>query len=235
MRVIGVGACTVSALAACTGRAPQPVAVVQPYQIKRRPFGKATLMLVALILVLNPGSSRAACKTSSPCATTPMDLGTLGGDAGTSVINSEAAAVTDNGLVVGTAVNPDNLRRAFLWQNGVMVDLGTLGGVESYAFDVSNNGQVVVGASLTTSGNNHAFLWKSSKGMVDLGTLGGSGSVAWAVNSNGSVAVGESYTASSATHAFRWTKVERNDRPRNSWRRFCPCLGCQQQWRRGGW
>ena len=59
-----------------------------------------------------------------------MDLGTLGGDAGSSVINSEAAAVTDNGVVVGTAVNPDNLRRAFLWQNGVMVDLGTLGGVE---------------------------------------------------------------------------------------------------------
>ena len=205
MRIIGAfAACTAAALGACTGRTPPTIAVAQPDQIKRRPFGKATLMLAALLLVLTPHSSRAACKTSSPCATTPMDLGTLGGDVGTSAINSEAFAVTDNGIVVGYAVNPDNLRHAFLWQNGVMVDLGTLGGVELLAFDVSNNGQVVVGAAFTTSGN-HAFLWKASTGMVDLGTLGG-GSVAYAVDSNGSVVVGESHTASGADHAFRWTK-----------------------------
>ena len=134
MRVGEFVAALADALAACTGRCPKPVAVFQAEQNTRRPFCMATLMLAALLLVLTPHSSRAACKTSSPCATTPMDLGTLGGYGGPSVIGSEAAAVTDNGIVVGTALNPDNLRRAFLWQNGVMVDLGTLGGVESYAF-----------------------------------------------------------------------------------------------------
>ena len=168
-------------------------------------------MLAALLLVLTPHSSRAACKTSSPCATTPMDLGTLGGDGGTSVISSEAAAVTDNGKLSWAlrSTLEHHLRHAFLWQNGVMVDLGTLGGVESHAFDVSNNGQVVVGVADTASGNGHAFLWKSSTGMVDLGTLGGLGSAAWAVDSNGSVVVGQANTALKIrmrkTHAFRWT------------------------------
>ena len=47
--------------------AVQPVAVVQPDQIKRRPFGNAALMLVALILVLN--SALIACRVQN---TQPM-------------------------------------------------------------------------------------------------------------------------------------------------------------------
>ena len=115
---------------------------------------------------------------------------------GTSSINSEATAVSGNGnIVVGSSLidDPVNITsHAFLWQGGVMIDLGTLGGGGSHGLDVSDNGQVVVGVADTADGDGHAFRWKSSTGMVDLGTLGGGSSAAWGVNSNGSVVVGQS-------------------------------------------
>ena len=52
-----------------------------------------------------------------------IDLGTLGGP------TSLANAINNNGVVVGrstTAEHPD-VDRAFRWENGVMVDIGTLG------------------------------------------------------------------------------------------------------------
>ena len=137
----------------------------------------------------------------------------MGGNGGTSAITSEAAAVSGNGnVVVGSSLIDDPVRlayHAFPWQDGIMIDLGTLGSSGphdgSRAFDVSDNGQVVVGVANIENGDCHAFRWQASTGMADLGTLGG-GSAAWGVNGNGSVVVGDSISASGATHAFRWTK-----------------------------
>ncbi|HXI64886.1 MAG TPA: Ig-like domain-containing protein [Gemmatimonadales bacterium] len=85
-------------------------------------------------------------------------------------------------------------------------DLGDLGGGTAAAYGITNAG-VVVGASATTSGNNHAFRWSVGNGMVDLGTLGGASSVALAVNGVGQVA-GASTTASGAQHAFLWSSAQ---------------------------
>jgi probable HAF family extracellular repeat protein len=52
-----------------------------------------------------------------------------------------------------------------------IIDLGTLGGEFSIAFDIDNAGRVTGSAGLA-GGTHHAFLWDRSK-MTDLGTLGG--------------------------------------------------------------
>src|SRR5262249_3145644 len=81
-----------------------------------------------------------------------IDLGTLGGN------ESSAFSVNNRGQVVGLAVNkiPDPFSffvtqlRAFLWQDGAMQDLGTLGGPEAFALFVNERGQVA-GSSLTNA------------------------------------------------------------------------------------
>jgi probable HAF family extracellular repeat protein len=112
-----------------------------------------------------------------------IDLGTLGGN------ESFATAVNNRGQVVGVGANaiPDPFCyfgwgtqcRAFLWQNGVMRDLGTLGGPNSAAAYVNDAGMVAGWSDISSTPNpitklppNHPFLWKDGT-MRDLGTIGG--------------------------------------------------------------
>jgi probable HAF family extracellular repeat protein len=77
-------------------------------------------------------------------------------------------------------------------------------GSYSWAYGINDLGQVV-GASVTPTGDVHAFLWTAADGMIDLGTLGGNNSEARGINDLGQV-VGVSETASLVSyHAFLWT------------------------------
>lgn len=127
------------------------------------------------------------------------DLGILpgGGDF------SAASGINNLGQVVGLATTSAGFGHAFLYSNGTMSDLGTLGGATSGALDI-NDGGVVVGVADTATGDQHAFMWRNGA-MSDLGTLGGTFSKAFSVNNRGMV-VGESTTASGETHAFMWYK-----------------------------
>jgi probable HAF family extracellular repeat protein len=125
-------------------------------------------------------------------------LGTLpgGGD-------SYAYGVSDNGVVVGYAINAAGQRRAFRWTaSDGMQDLGTLGGNQSYAYGVSANGAVVVGWAENAAGQSRAFRWQNGV-MQDLGTLGGCCSEAYGVSANGAVVVGWA-DAAGQWRAFRW-------------------------------
>jgi probable HAF family extracellular repeat protein len=82
-------------------------------------------------------------------ATTNLDLGTLGG------LNSDSSfRFSETQVAGGAEINiPDPygfggltgdglIVRAYLWQNGAMTDLGTLGGNNSYANGINTRGQV---------------------------------------------------------------------------------------------
>jgi probable HAF family extracellular repeat protein len=147
------------------------------------------------------------------------DLGTLpeGG------YESFASAVNSRGQVVGLATNmiPDDFSlfgtaqaRAFLWQDGRMQDLGTLGGADSMALLVNEQGQIVgesytgsslsaycanIGFPLTTG----AFLWENGK-MTDLGSFGGSCTFASDLNNQGQVIGLSTLPGDTAQHPFLW-------------------------------
>ncbi len=66
------------------------------------------------------------------------DLGLLSGRFG-----GEAYGINDGGQVVGWATTSSGNADAFLYSNGTMTDLGTLGGNGSEAYGINASGQVV--------------------------------------------------------------------------------------------
>lgn len=146
------------------------------------------------------------------------NLGALGG------YESEAFSVNSRGQVVGfsgnTTSDPNSIfglgteTRAFLWQDGQMQDLGTLGGPDAFAGGISEKGQVTGFSYLNSvpatncgflSLETGAFLWERGK-MVDLGTLGGTCTTPGGSNSRGQIDGASNLAGDRDTHAFLWEK-----------------------------
>jgi probable HAF family extracellular repeat protein len=91
---------------------------------------------------------------------------------------------------------------AFLWQDGVRRDLGTLGGSASIGMALNDKGTVVGGSYVAGDEAERAFVFKDGV-MRDLGTLGGRNSHAVDINDHG-VVVGWSDLGNGEATAFVW-------------------------------
>lgn len=153
------------------------------------------------------------------------DLGTLGGS------NAQATAINERGDVSGfSGTNNDNVINdatgsptihPFLWKNGRMQDLGSLGGTFAtpgsfnaggpFGRVMNAHGQVAGTSFLPGDVSWHAFLWSNGH-MIDLGTLGGSNSEAVSLNDRGQV-VGRAYVQDTplVRHGFLWEKGRMTD------------------------
>jgi probable HAF family extracellular repeat protein len=167
-----------------------------------------------------------------------IDLGTLGGS------SSGANAVNDRGQVVGGALNaiPDSFTatfnqqfifetfpfyffpvttqsHAFLWHEGKMLDLGTLGGPDSLAWFINERGQVAGQSTIDSNPSPTTgvptvdpFFWDEGK-MIDVGNLGGTFSFVAGLNNRGQMTGTMNLTGDSIYHAFFWDRGVLTDLP----------------------
>src|SRR5260370_37084392 len=106
--------------------------------MSRGPYVGRILIVFALLCV-------AALQPAFGQGFTIKDLGTLGGN------RSFAFGINNRGQIVGESITASGSGHAFLFENGAMVDLGTLpGGSFSKASGINDRGQVV-GSSSTAS------------------------------------------------------------------------------------
>jgi probable HAF family extracellular repeat protein len=158
-----------------------------------------------------------------------IDIGTLG-----TGVNTAGLYIKNSGQVVGFGTadtEPDPFSsigltpfashtHTFIWKNGVIHDLGTLGGPDAFATAGGCNLQrdgLVAGASFTTSTPNangfptlDPFLWQDGT-MIDLGGLGGTFGFAQCANNRGQVIGQSNLLGDENQHAFLWEQGTMKD------------------------
>jgi probable HAF family extracellular repeat protein len=152
-----------------------------------------------------------------------VNLGVVPGGSdsiGISVNNSgQAVGLSNNGVV--DPFSPFGVQvRTFLWEEGGLRDIGTLGGPDAFAGPGCNNQRpgVIVGSSYTSFTPNKntgvptqdPFLWENGK-MKDLGNLGGTVSFGQCANNRGEVIGLSKLPGDTTFHAFHWRKGKMKD------------------------
>lgn len=133
------------------------------------------------------------------------DIGTLGGPDALMSVSNQLSEMTGQSYTDSTP-NPATAIPTldpFLWADGRMQEVGSLGGTVGSGNWLNDSGQVAGFSDLAGDQSFHPFLWNGAR-MMDLGTLGGDFGMANSVNNAGAV-VGWATTAGDTTaHAFLW-------------------------------
>jgi probable HAF family extracellular repeat protein len=139
---------------------------------------------------------------------TITDLGTLGTNSlGT---YSVGYCINASGQVGGSSSASSSRVSdpAFLYSNGQLINIGTLGGEYGQGRGINTAGEIA-GYSTLANGSYRAFLYSGGQ-MIDLGTLGADYSVAYDLNDSGQV-VGNSEPLGGEQHAFLYSDGQMTD------------------------
>lgn len=133
-------------------------------------FALASILALAAIAGGSSSPEAASAAAAKRAAWTIRDLGALSGK------ESRAVALNDRGQIAGdsTTRGYGNPRHAFLWQNGKLTDIGTVGrdlGSDmpnlSEAVAVNEQGQVLANGSVNqNTPNSWAFVWHKAQKTV---------------------------------------------------------------------
>jgi probable HAF family extracellular repeat protein len=137
----------------------------------------------------------------------PHDLKTLGGSI------SCAFYINNRGQIAGmsftnSVANPTTQLPTidpFLWENGTMKDLGTLGGVFGGVAGLNSGGQVAGNSDLEGDQATLGFLWSQGV-LTPIPSLGGSFGFAFSLNDSGAVVGFGSLRGDQNGDAFVWKK-----------------------------
>lgn len=116
-------------------------------------------------------------------------------------VGTNPAGINNAGQIVGE-LGLDGARRGFVWSDGTLVEIGTLGGPDSSGQAINNAGRVAGYASLP-GGDSRAFTYAGGL-PVNLNVFGGATSFGRAINDAGQVA-GNYIVGGISTRAFLHT------------------------------
>ncbi len=97
-----------------------------------------------------------------------------------------AHGINEGGSITGEFFAAPGIFHAFVYREGTVTDLGTLGGSQSFGNAINNAGQITGTSETANGGARNAFLYAAGA-MKDLGSLYGNGSTGYAINGAGQV------------------------------------------------